>query len=139
MFASKITLFCFYCPDGAERLLRKNLASHSKSFHGSLPPREKGQPSLFEYSQHVSKKRKIAKRFCGFDEVKEASCKRDRGAQEIFLHQNKVSLQDLPLSDLHQAWMRKHMPSLKFKVGGKPVSISNFIKQNKSKAQFFVH
>ena len=42
--------------------------------------------------------------FASFNEVKEANGARDRAQQEIFLCENKVALQELPLDELFDAW-----------------------------------
>ena len=78
-------------------------------------------------------------RFASYNEVKEDKGKRDRAQQEIFLHENKVALEDLPLERLNQKWLPKyHLPSLKKKSDGKSKSIETFLKKDKSKAKFFI-
>ena len=57
--------------------------------------------------------RKVEPRFASFDEVKESKGARDRAQQEIFLHENKIALKQLPLNDLFDAWSQSHLPSLK--------------------------
>ena len=57
--------------------------------------------------------RKVEPRFSGFDEVKESKGARDRAQQEIFLNENKVALESLPLEELFDSWTQSHRPSLK--------------------------
>ena len=80
--------------------------------------------------------RKVEPRFASYNEVKEDKGKRDRAQQEIFLHENKVALEDLPLERLNQKWLRYHLPSLKKKSDGKSKSIETIVKKDKSKAKF---
>ena len=47
---------CFYC---SESMQRKALAKHMTRFHNGQPVREKGTTSLFEFSQHTLKRRRI--------------------------------------------------------------------------------
>ena len=82
--------------------------------------------------------RKVEPRFASYNEVKEDKGKRDRAQQEIFLHENKVALEDLPLDRLNQKWLKYHLPSLKKKSDGKSKSIETFLKKDKSKAKFFI-
>ena len=81
--------------------------------------------------------RKMVPRFASYNEVKEAKGYRDRAMQEIFLHENKVALEDLPLETLNQNWLKHHLPSLKKKLEGTSKSIETFLKKDKSKAKFF--
>ena len=80
--------------------------------------------------------RKVEKRFCRFDEVKEASGKRDRAQQEIFIHENHIALEQLPLDKLHAKWVQTHKSSLKKKENAKALSISTFLRKDASKAHF---
>ena len=82
--------------------------------------------------------RKVEPRFASYNEVKEDKGKRDRAQQEIFLHENKVALEDLPLERLNQKWLKYHLPSLKKKSDGKSKSVETFLKKDKSKAKFFI-
>ena len=59
--------------------------------------------------------RKTETRFAGYDQVKESEGKRDRAKQEIFLRQNQVPLNDLPLEELNRKWLKSHLPALKSK------------------------
>ena len=79
--------------------------------------------------------RKVEGRFTGFDEVKLDAGKRDRANQEIFLHENPVALSKLPLEDMYQTWRKKHQASWK-KQSAKNIFVSNFKKNDKSKAHF---
>ena len=79
--------------------------------------------------------RKVENRFTGFNEVKLNSGKRDRANQEVFLHENPVALTNLPLEGLNKLWLKKHKSSLKLN-STKNVSVENYIKKDKSKAQF---
>ena len=47
---------CFYC---SASMQRKALAKHITRFHNGQPVREKGTTSLFEFSQHTQKRRRI--------------------------------------------------------------------------------
>ena len=80
--------------------------------------------------------RDIEPRFSAFDEVKESKGKRDREKQEIFLHENRVSLEKLPLEDLNQQWLKKHLPSLKRKEDAKALSVQTFLKKDVSRIKF---
>ena len=73
--------------------------------------------------------------YYGFNEVKLNSGKRDRANQEVFLHENPVALTNLPLGGLNKLWLKKHKSSLKLN-STKNVSVENYIKKDKSKAQF---
>jgi len=57
--------------------------------------------------------RKVEPRFSSFNEVKEQAGKHDRARQEIFLHENRLSLSSLPLEDFNENWLKSHRPSLK--------------------------
>ena len=48
--------------------------------------------------------RKVEPRFSGFDEVKKSQGARDRAQQDIFLNENKVALDSLPLEELFDSW-----------------------------------
>ena len=80
--------------------------------------------------------REIEPRFSQFDEMKLEQGKRDRAEQEIFLHENKVSLEALPLEELNQEWLKHHLPSLKKKKEGEALSIKSFMKKDISKVKF---
>ena len=79
--------------------------------------------------------RKIEPRFPSFNEVKEAKGARDRAQQEIFLCENKVALQELPLDELFDAWTQTHYPTLKKKAGNSK-SVDTFFKKDFSSAKF---
>ena len=48
--------------------------------------------------------RKAESRLASFNEVKDSKGVRDRAQQEIFLCENKVALQELPLDELFDMW-----------------------------------
>ena len=73
--------------------------------------------------------------FASFNEVKEANGARDRAQQEIFLCENKVALQELPLDALFDAWTQSHYPTLKMKAGNSK-SVDTFFKKDFSSAKF---
>ena len=79
--------------------------------------------------------RKIEPRFPSFNEVKEAKGARDRAQQEIFLCENKVALQELPLDALFDVWTQTHYPTLKKKAGNSK-SVETFFKKDVSSAKF---
>ena len=80
--------------------------------------------------------RKIESRFANYNEMEESKGKRDRANQEIFLHENLVSMSQLPLEELNQEWLKRHLPSIKKKTGGKKVAITNFHKKDLSSTKF---
>ena len=80
--------------------------------------------------------RKVEKRFSNFDEVKEAAGKRDRALQEIFIHENPIALNELPLETLHNVWMQNHKSSLKKRTAAKAMPIEAFLREDESKARF---
>ena len=79
--------------------------------------------------------REVEPRFASFNEVKEANGARDRAQQEIFLCENKVALQELPLDELFDAWTQTHYPTLKKKAGDSK-SVDTFFKKDFSSAKF---
>ena len=79
--------------------------------------------------------RKVEPRFSGFNEVKESKGARDRAQQEIFLYENKVALEKLPLDALFDTWTQSHRPSLK-KNEGKPKSVGTFLKKDNTSLKF---
>ena len=80
--------------------------------------------------------REVEGRFSNYNEVNEMKGKRDRAKQEIFLHENTVRLDQLPLEDLNHIWLKNHLPSVKKNGEGKQVCIDNFLKSDISKAKF---
>jgi hypothetical protein len=80
--------------------------------------------------------RKVEGRFSNYNEVREAKGKRDRANQEIFLHENSVSLADVPLEDLNQLWLKTHLSSVKKSGKGKQVCINNCMENDVSTAKF---
>ena len=89
----------------------------------------------FRHANHLNHQSKVENRFTGFNEVKLNSGKRDRANQEVFLHENPVALTNLTLEGLNKLWLKKHKSSLKSN-STKNVSVENYIKKDKSKAQF---
>ena len=79
--------------------------------------------------------RKVEPRFSGFDEVKESKGARDRAQQEIFLNENKVALESLPLEELFDSWTQSHRPSLK-KTNTKSISVETFLKKDTTALKF---
>jgi len=88
----------------------------------------------------VKSQRKTEPRFAAFNELKETEGKRDRAKQEIFLKENPIALNDLPLEEFNQRWLKSHYPSLK--KNRKSVkdtcgsSMKNFLKKDRTKAKF---
>lgn len=83
--------------------------------------------------------RKVEKRFSNFNEVKEAAGKRDRALQEIFIHENHIALNELPLESLHNVWVQRHWTSLKKRSAAKAMSIDTFLRKDASKARFLTN
>ena len=80
---------------------------------------------------------KTETRFAGYDEVKESNGKRDRAKEEIFLRENQVPLNDLPLEELNQAWLKKHLPALKSQ-SKRDATVENFLSSDTLKQQFWI-
>merc|ERR1711924_148089 len=80
--------------------------------------------------------RQVEGRFTNFTEINETKGKRDRANQEIFLHENSLSLEKLPLDELNQIWLKMHLPSVKKSEKGKQVCIENFLKKDMTSAKF---
>ncbi len=83
--------------------------------------------------------RKVEPRFASFNEVKESKGARHRAQQEIFLHENKVALEKLPLDELFDAWSQSHLPSLKkndARYDGKAKSVETFLKKDCTSLKF---
>ena len=77
--------------------------------------------------------RKVEPRFSSFNEVKETKGARDRAQQEIFLYENKVALEKLPVNELFDSWTQSHYPSLKKndnRYNGKAKSVEGFFKKD---------
>ena len=77
--------------------------------------------------------RKVEPRFSSFNEVKETKGARDRAQQEIFLYENKVALEKLPVNELFDSWTQSHYPSLKKndnRYNGKAKSVETFFKKD---------
>ena len=81
--------------------------------------------------------RKTETRFAGYDEVKESEGKRDRAKEEIFLRENQVPLDDLPLEELNKEWLKTHLPALKSK-SKRDVTVENYISNATPKHQFWI-
>ena len=80
--------------------------------------------------------RKTETRFAGYDETKEENGKRDRAKQEIFLRENCVGLDDLPLQEINQLWLKSHLPSVKRK-SSRDVSVEKWMEEDSSKHKFW--
>ena len=80
--------------------------------------------------------RKTETRFAGYDETKEQQGKRDRAKEEIFLRENRVALEDLPLEKINQLWLKSHLPSLK-KTSKRDVAVENWLEKDCSKHKFW--
>ena len=78
---------------------------------------------------------KVEPRFAGFNEVKESKGARDRAQQEIFLHENKVALEKLPLDQLFDVWTQSHQASLN-KNDGKAKSVESLLKKDITTLKF---
>ena len=94
---------------------------------------------VFDYEQiHQNAwSKKTETRFAGYDEVKETEGKRDVANEEIFLRENQVPLDDLPLKELNQEWLKTHLPTLKSK-NNRDVTVENYISNNSPKYQFWI-
>ena len=79
---------------------------------------------------------KVEKRFTKFNETKEAAGKRDRTKEEVFLHENRVALDELPLEDINQLWLKSHRATLK-KHSSTDVSVKRFMEKDSSKHKFW--
>ena len=82
--------------------------------------------------------RKVERRFTNYTEINEQQRKRDRGKQEIFLHENKGALNALPIEESHQNWIKNHRPSLKKDNRNKhdAISIKSFLANDSSNLKF---
>ena len=92
----------------------------------------------FEYTM-LKTIRKVERRFPKFNEIHEEKGLRDRAKQEIFLHENFVAIDKLPLDELNQNWLKNHRPSLKKDARVKTtnsLSIENFLNSEKSSLKF---
>ena len=79
--------------------------------------------------------RRVETRFAGFNEVKESKGARDRAQQEIFLYENKMAMEKLPLDELFDVWTQSHQPSLK-KKDGKAKSVETFLRKDSTSLKF---
>ena len=57
--------------------------------------------------------RRVEPRFAGFDEVQLKEGKRDRAMQEVFICENSIALDKLPLKEFEQEWNRTHLSAWK--------------------------
>ena len=75
---------------------------------------------------------------CGFDETKLAKEKRDRCIQEVWLCENAIAINKLPLGIFEQEWRRTHLPSVKKYESSKDYdeAISNFLDKEVSSLLF---
>ena len=101
-----------------------------------------GKIGLIRFTQSDTERvvktvRKTETRFAGYDEVKESNGKRDRAKEEIFLRENQVPLNDLPLEELNQAWLKKHLPALKSQ-SNRDVTVENYLSSDTLKQQFWI-
>ena len=81
----------------------------------------------------------ILPELAAFNEVKEAKGARDRAQQEIFLYENKVAMEKLPVDGLFDLWIQSHRPSLKKsddRYTGKAKSIETFLKNDCTSLKF---
>ena len=72
--------------------------------------------------------------YCG---VEKSQGKRDRAKEEIFLRENQVPLDDLPLEGLNKEWLKTHLPALKSK-SNRDVTVENYISNATPKHQFWI-
>jgi len=61
---------------------------------------------------------KIEHRFSSYTEINEQDGKRDRTKEEVFLHENNIALNELPLEKVNQLWLKNHRSVLKKKPNG---------------------
>ena len=82
--------------------------------------------------------RDVEPRFSGFNETKLKEGKRDRCMQEVFLCDNKIALDKLPLDDYETEWRLKHLHIGKKDSRSRPddIAISNFLKDDSSSLLF---
>ena len=105
-----------------------------------------GKIGLIRFTQSDTERvvktvRKTETRFAGYDEVKEGMGKRDWGKQEIFLRENQIPLNDLPLEELNQAWLKKHLPALKSQSQRdvSHVTVENYLSNDIAKQKFWIN
>ena len=86
----------------------------------------------------VKKIRVVEPRFAGFNETKLANGKRDRCMQEVWLCDNSIAIDKLPLREFEQEWRRTHLASIKKDKRSKDydVAISNFLDKEVSSLLF---
>ena len=79
---------------------------------------------------------KTENRFAAYDEIKEREGKLDRAKEEIFLRENQVPLDELPLEAFNQTWLKSHLPDLKSK-SKRDVVVENYISNDTAKHHFW--
>ena len=82
--------------------------------------------------------RVVEPRFSGFDERKLQDGKRDRCMQEIFLRDNQIALDKLPLDDYEQEWRKKHLHCAKIDARSRrdSISVTNYLSEESSSLLF---
>ena len=76
----------------------------------------------------VKLQRKIEPRFSSFDETKLEAGKRDRCMQEMFLCDNKIAMDKLPLNDYARAW-KKIVVKKDARARDDSVALTGFLKK----------
>ena len=82
--------------------------------------------------------REIEPRFSGYNETDLAEGKRDRCQQEIFLCDNSIAIDKLPLDEYETEWMKNHRSAAKIDNRSRieSVAIGNYLKSESSKLLF---
>ena len=82
--------------------------------------------------------RRVEPRFAGFDEVQLKEGKRDRAMQEVFICENSIAFDRLPLKKFEQEWNKTHLSAWKKDSRARPddVSITNFLRKEVSNLLF---
>ena len=83
----------------------------------------------------VKLQRKIEPRFSSFDETKLEAGKRDRCMQEMFLCDNKIAMDKLPLNDYARAW-KKIVVKKDARARDDSVALTGFLKKETSALLF---
>ena len=83
--------------------------------------------------------RRIEPRFAGFDEVKLNEGKKDRAMQEVFICENSIAIDKLPIKEFEEERNRTHFSTWKkdSRAREDDVSISNYLKKDISSLLFF--
>ena len=79
---------------------------------------------------------KIQQRFTRFNETHEEQGKCDRTKEEVFLYENRIAMDELPLEDINRLWLKTHRSVLK-KKSERDVSIDRFLEKDSSKHKFW--